>query len=94
MADGVLLFGIVFEMDTDPVVVASVVCATQPVGAHIPGGLIVNRVCLLVMVQGIAELGVLGVTSMNVKGIMLCSDRMWIVGVFRTDLCSGWTSLR
>ena len=99
--------GTTFEMNTDPVVVASVVCATQSVGAHIsgllnllatltsmPGGLTVSRVRLLVLIQGFAELGVLGVTSMNVKGIMLRSDRMCIVEVFRTDLCSGWTSLR
>ena len=48
------------------------------------GRLIVNRVRLLVMIQEIAELGVLGVTLLNVKGIMLRFDRMWIVGVFRT----------
>ena len=29
--------GTAFEMNTDPVVVALVGCATQPVGAHIPG---------------------------------------------------------
>ena len=32
-----LLSGTAFEKNTDPVVVASVVCATQPVGAHVPG---------------------------------------------------------
>ena len=57
-------------------------------------GSTVNRVHLLVLIQGITELGVLGMTSMNVLEIMLCSDLICIVEVFRTDLCSGWTSLR
>ena len=34
----------------------------------------------------IAELGILGVISMNVAGIMLRSDRMCTGGVFRTDM--------
>ena len=97
-----------FEMNTHPVVVASVGCATQPAGAYITGlpdlsgnidkyargGGRSQPGSLLVLIQGIEGLGVLGMTSMNVEGIMLRSDQICIVEVFRTDLCSGWTSLR
>ena len=54
----------------------------------------VNRVCLLVLIQGIAEPGVLEMTSMNVEGIMPRSDKICIAEVVRTDLGSGWISLR
>ena len=53
--------------------------------------LIVNRVRLFVMIQRITELGVLGVTSMNAKGIILHSDRRWIV--FRLDIPQGNVAL-
>ena len=87
---------------------ASVGCATQPAGAHIPGlpdlsgdideygggGSTVNRVRLLVLIQGIAEPGVLGMTSMNVEGIMPRSVQICIVEVVCIDLGSDWTSIR
>ena len=101
---------LLFEMNTDPAMVASVVCATQSVGAHIlglpnlsgdideyaggGGGGGVDSHLLVMICQVIAELGILRVISMNVAGIMLRSNRMCIGGVFRTDMCSGWTSLR